>query len=180
MSKRKVIESERKFSGKICSVRVDRVEIAPGVFAPREVVEHSAAVCVLPFDRDGNVYLVRQYRHPVEEEVLEAPAGLMEEGETPLQAAARELREEIGAEGELIALGEFLPTPGYCEELIYLFMADVDRFGETDPDEDEYLQTVKMPFSLFYEQSCNGQLRDGKTVAVALRAAYRRNLCKGD
>ena len=174
MAVRRVVESQSKFTGKICSVRVDRVEIAPEVFAPREVVEHSAAVCVLPFDGEENVYLVRQYRHPVGADLLEAPAGLMEEGETPLQAAARELREEIGAEGELIPLGEFLPTPGYCEELIYLFMAQIERFGDTDPDEDEYLQTVKMPFSDFCRQACDGTLRDGKTVAVALRAAYRK------
>lgn len=173
MAKHAVIASEQKFVGKICAVRVDRVEIAPGVFAPREVVEHCPAVCVLPVDKDGNVYLVRQYRHPIGEDLLEAPAGLMEKGETPLQAAARELREETGAEGELIPLGEFLPTPGYCEELIYLFLAKVESFGETDPDEDEYLQTVKMPFADFYDRVRNGIVRDGKTVAVALRAAPR-------
>lgn len=168
-----VSESKTVFEGKIMTVRVDRVEIAPGVIAPREVVGHSPAVCVLPVDGDGNVYLVRQYRHPVGRELTEAPAGLMEPGETPVQAAARELKEEIGAVGELIALGDFLPTPGYCEELIHLFLAKVESFGDTAPDEDEFLQTVRMPFPEFYGQVRDGILNDGKTVAVALRAACR-------
>ena len=176
MARRAVTASEQKFQGKICAVRVDRVEIAPDVFAPREVVEHCAAVCVLPVDREGNVYLVRQYRHPVGEDLLEAPAGLIEAGETPAEAAARELREETGAEGELVPLGEFFPTPGYCDERIHLFLARVDRFGDTAPDEDEYLQTEKMSFAAFYDMVRDGTLRDGKTIAVALRAAPRPQL----
>ncbi|MBP3301187.1 MAG: NUDIX hydrolase [Clostridia bacterium] len=167
----RVLESSRVFEGRILRVRVDRVEVAPGVVAPREVVEHAPGVCVLPVDAEGMVYLVRQYRHPFAEELLEAPAGMMEEGETPVFAAARELREEIGAEGELISLGEFLPTPGYCDEQMFLFLARVSRFGETAPDEDEFLQTVSMPFSEFYEKALNGALRDGRAAVLAFRAA---------
>ncbi len=170
MAQLNVTESARKFEGKILSVRVDRVEIAEGVFASREVVEHRPAVCVLPFDKEGNVYLVRQYRYAVGEALLEAPAGLMEEGETPEQAALRELREETGALGTVEPVGEFFPTPGYCEEKVYFFVARVESFGETEPDEDEFLQTVRMPFSEFFEACRNGMLRDGKTVALALRS----------
>jgi len=166
-----VLESERVFEGKIMTVRVDRVEVSPGIVVPREVVEHVPSVCILPVDREGTVYLVRQYRHPVGGFLLEAPAGMMDEGETPEYAAARELREEIGAEGELIPLGEFLPTPGYCDEKMYLFLARVSRFGETDPDEDEFLETVTMPFAEFYRKAVDGTLRDGRALALALRAA---------
>ena len=171
MSQHAVTESVRRFVGKVLSVRVDRVEVAPGIFAPREVVEHVPSVCILPVDERGIVYLVRQYRHPVGADLLEAPAGMMDEGETPEYAAARELREEIGAEGELIALGEFLPTPGYCDERMFLFLARVSRFGETAPDEDEFLETVSMPFSEFYRKAVDGTLRDGRALALALRAA---------
>lgn len=171
MAKRKVFDSVRKFDGIILSVRVDRVELENGVVAFREIVEHKPAVCILPVDRDGTVYLVRQYRHAFGEYVTEAPAGLIEEGETPEQAALRELREETGAVGTLTPLGEFYPTPGYCEELVHLFLARVDSFGETDPDEDEFLYTVKMTFDEFYKQARDGGLRDGKNVALALRAA---------
>lgn len=171
MKQRKILESTRKFEGKILSVRVDLVEMENGSFAPREVVEHEPSVCVLPVDREGNVYLVRQYRHPFGCELLEAPAGMMEQGESPEVAACRELREEVGAEGELIPLGEFLPTPGYCDERMYLYLAKVSQFGETDPDEDEFLQTVKMPFSDFYRRAVCGDLRDGRLLALALRAA---------
>ena len=68
-------------------------------------------------------------------------------------------------------MGEFLPTPGYCDEQMFLFLARVSRFGETAPDEDEFLQTVSMPFSEFYEKALNGALRDGRAAVLAFRAA---------
>lgn len=168
---RRVVESERIYEGRVLNLRVDRVEVAPEKFAPREVVEHTPGVCVLPVDGEGNVYLVRQYRHPMGEDVLEAPAGMMELGEEPAFTARREMKEEIGAEGELTYLGEYLSSPGYCSELVYLFLSRVDSFGDTNPDEDEYLQTVKMPFSRFYQMATEGSIRDGKTLVLALRAA---------
>ncbi len=170
MARRNVSESVRIYDGRILSVRVDQVEMEDGSYAPREVVEHCPAVSVLPVDGDGNVYLVRQYRHAVGEELIEAPAGLMEAGETPEQAALRELREETGALGTVTAVGDYYPTPGYCEEVIHLFLAKVESFGDTDPDEDEFLQTVKLPFDEFYQRVYDGRLRDGKTIALALRA----------
>ena len=170
MASRQVLETSRKYDGKILSVRVDTVILEDGAPAPREVVEHKPAVCVLPVDRKGNVYLVRQYRHAVGEYLLEAPAGLMEEGETPEEAALRELREETGACGSVTCVGDYFPTPGYCEELIHLFLADVESFGETDPDKDEFLQTEVLDFAEFYQMARDGRIRDGKTVALALRA----------
>lgn len=176
MAQRKVQKSTRVFDGWILSVRVDEVDVGEGVIAPREVVEHKPAVSILPIDGDGNVYLVRQYRHAVGQEMIEAPAGLIEEGETPEQAALRELREETGAIGTVESLGIYVPTPGYCEEIIHLFLARVTSFGETDPDDDEFLQTIKLPFDEFYDQVRDGTLRDGKTIALALRSAPRPNL----
>ncbi len=170
MAQRKVWESFRKYEGKILSVRLDVVEMEDGSRAPREVVEHKPAVSVLPMDGEGNVYLVRQYRHAVGRDMVEAPAGLMESGETPEQAALRELREETGILGSVTAVGEYLPTPGYCEEVIHLFLAKTESFGKTDPDEDEFVQTVKLPFDEFYRQVCQGRIQDGKTVALALHA----------
>ena len=170
MAQRKVSESRRIYEGRILSLRVDQVEMEDGSYAPREVVEHSGAVSVLPVDREGNVYLVRQYRHAVGESLLEAPAGLMEAGETPEEAALRELREETGARGTVTFVGDYLPTPGYCEEVIHLFFAAVESFGQTDPDEDEFLQTEVLSSEEFLRQTRNGTIRDGKTLALALRA----------
>lgn len=170
VARRKVSESVRHFEGAILSVRVDRVELEDGRYAAREVVEHRPAVSILPIDRFGNVYLVRQYRHAVGEDVLEAPAGLTESGETPEQAALRELREETGAVGSVRYVGDFYPTPGYCEEIIHLYVADVESFGQTDPDEDEFLQTVKLPYDEFYQMALDGRIRDGKTAVLALRS----------
>ncbi len=173
MAERKVRHSARKYEGRIVSVRLDEVEMEDGSFAPREVVEHKPAVCVLPFDSDGNVYLVRQYRHPMGQDILEAPAGLMEAGETPEEAALRELREETGALGTVTPVGDFYPTPGYCSEVIHLFLGKVESFGLTDPDEDEFIKTEKLSFDAFYEMASDGRIKDGKTVALALRAEKR-------
>ncbi len=170
MALRKVTQSDVKYQGRIVSVRLDEVEMEDGTFAPREVVEHKPAVCILPVDGEGNVYLVRQYRHPMGEEIAEAPAGLIEEGETPEEAALRELREETGALGTVTYVGEFYPTPGYCSEVIHLFLGRVETFGETDPDEDEFLKTEKLSFCDFYKMAVDGRIKDGKTVALALRA----------
>ena len=166
----KVLESKRIYEGKIFSVRSDRVDFGNGCVAVREVAEHGGAVCVLPVDENGTVYLVRQYRHAAGRDVLEAPAGGMEPGETPEEAALRELREETGASGTLIPMGEYLPTPGYCSEKIYLFCARVTGFGETDFDEDEFLSTETYPFAEFYQMARDGRISDGKTIAAALRA----------
>ncbi len=170
MALRKVTQSDVKYQGRVVSVRLDEVEMEDGSFAPREVVEHKPAVCVLPIDREGDVYLVRQYRHPLEKEILEAPAGLIEAGETPEEAALRELREETGALGTVTYVGDFYPTPGYCSEVIHLFLGRVESFGDTDPDEDEFLKTEKLSFCNLYQMAADGRIKDGKTIALALRA----------
>ena len=167
----KTLSSETKFDGKIMHVRRDIVELPNGHQAFREVVDHSGGVCVLALDKENNVLLVSQFRYPYMEVLREIPAGKLEKGEDPRAAALRELREETGAvPGELRSLGELYPSPGYCGEIIRMYLARDLQFGETDPDEDEFLNLERIPFSTLVEQVLSGEIKDAKTIAAALKA----------
>ena len=122
-------------------------------------------------DDEGNVYLIRQYRIAFEEEVLEMPAGKLEKGEDPFEAAKRELSEETGFTAKhYFNLGEMWPTVGYCGEKIYLYLATGLTAGETHPDDDEFVTTVKMPFEQAYNMCMDGTIKDGKTLIALLKA----------
>ncbi len=124
MQPERMISSERVFDGRIVRVRADAVLLPNGRNATREVVEHRPSVVVVPIDADGNAILVRQYRYPAEQVLLEAPAGVVEESETPDDCAMRELQEEIGfSSRDLRALGGFWMSPGYCTEFMYAYLA---------------------------------------------------------
>ena len=173
-----MLDSRPAYDGKLLHVRLDTVRLPNGKTAFREVVRHPGAVVIVPIDRDGNVHLVRQFRYPCGRAVLEVPAGKLEPGEDPFAAAQRELSEETGAHaGRWTDLGRLLPTPGFCDELQHLYLARELTFGETHPDEDEFLEQVTVPFEEAVSMAADGRLEDSKSVAAILRAAYR---CKED
>ena len=143
----KKLSSEKIFDGRILHIRRDTVELPDGAQSTREVVDHPGGVCVLALDDEGRVLLVRQFRYPYEKVLTEIPAGKLEYGEDPEKAALRELREETGAvPGKFRSLGELYPSPGYCGEIIRLYLAQELTFGETALDEDEFLDVERMPF----------------------------------
>lgn len=167
----KTLSSKLVYDGGLLKVYRDTVELVDGSTAWREVVRHPGAVVMVPVDQEGNVYLVRQYRYPCGETVLEVPAGKLEHGEQPFPAAQRELEEEIGARaGRWTSLGEMLPTPGFCDELQRVYLAQELEFGQSHPDADEFLEVVKLPLGEAEEMAVDGRLRDSKTVAALLRA----------
>ncbi len=167
----KQLESEQLFEGKIVRLYRDTVELPNGKTAFREVVRHPGGVIILPIDGEGNVRMVRQFRYPFGRAILEIPAGKLEYGEEPFSAARRELSEEIGATAERWTdLGKLLPTPGFCDEVHHLYLARELTFGETHPDEDEFLEQVKLPFDEAWAMAADGRLQDGKTVAALMRA----------
>ena len=167
----KTLESQTLFDGKIVHLRRDIVEVPGGGHAIREVVDHPGGVGIVPVDADGCVFLVRQFRYPYGKAVLEVPAGKLEWGEEHFSAAQRELEEEIGARAERwTPMGEMLPTPGFCDELQHVYLARGLTFGETHPDEDEFLEIEKLPFAEAVEMAVDGRLEDSKTVAAILRA----------
>ena len=166
----KTISSEEIFSGRILHIRRDTVELPGGGRSFREVVDHPGGVCVLALDDENRVLLVRQFRYPYEKVLTELPAGKLEIGEDPEQAALRELREETGAvPGTFQSLGELYPSPGYCGEIIRMYLARDLTFGEAHLDEDEFLNLERVPFDQLVEQVLSGEIKDAKTIAAVLK-----------
>lgn len=172
--KEKTLSSKLVYDGRLLKVYYDTVELVDGNTSWREVIRHPGAVVVVPIDGDGNVHLVRQFRYPYGRAVLEVPAGKLEPGEDPFAAAQRELSEEVGAQAaSWTAMGQILPTPGFCDELQRVYLAQGLTFGAIHPDEDEFLEHVVMPFEEAVAMAVDGRLEDSKTVAAILRAHLR-------
>lgn len=168
----KNISEQTIFSGKIFSVKQRKVILENGAEQNRELVIHGGGAAVLPIDDDNNVYLIRQFRAPFEQEVLEIPAGKLEKGEDPLPAAKRELSEETGFSAKhYFDLGQMWPTVGFCSEIIHIYMATGLCAGETHPDEDEFVTLEKIPFQQAYNMCIDGTIKDGKTLVAILKAA---------
>ena len=164
------LSSEKIFDGRILHIRRDTVRLPDGSDATREVVDHPGGVCVLALDDENRAQLVSQFRYPYKEVVREVPAGKLEYGEDPREAAIRELAEETGATaGEFRSLGELYPSPGYCGEIIRMYLARDLTFGETHLDKDEFLNLERIPFGQLVEQVVSGEIKDAKTIAVVLK-----------
>lgn len=167
----KTLSSKEVFDGKVIRVCHDSVELENGETALREVVYHNGGVCVLPLTDSGEVIFVKQFRYPYKEEVLELPAGKLNKGEDPFESAVRELREETGAEAKkYISLGRLYPSPGYCGEIITMYLAEDLSFGEQSLDEDEFLDTIRIPFEKAVEMVLSGEIPDAKTQTAILKA----------
>ena len=167
----KTLASELIFDGVLLKLYRDEVELPGGGRSAREVVHHPGGAAVVALDGDGNVYLERQFRYPYRKVVTEIPAGKLEEGEDPFDAIRRELKEEIGATANRWdSLGHIMPSVGYTDEMLYLYLARDLTFGETHWDKDEYLEPFKLPFAEALARAADGRINDGKTVAALFRA----------
>lgn len=165
------LESTPIYPGKILSVRRDEVRLPNGRLTTREIVEHSDSVCMVPLDAAGNVVLVRQYRHAVAAELLEVPAGGIEEGETPEAAAIRELREEIGhTAGQLRPLSGYYLAPGWCDEYMYAYLATQLSPDPMSQDYDEIVETRRVPLPATLDLIARGEIQDAKSIAAILLA----------
>ncbi len=159
------------YRGKIINLKVDRVELAGGGAAVREVVEHAGAVAVVAVDSAENVLLVRQYRYPTGKELLEVPAGMVEQGEDPLSSAKRELAEETGARASSWQyLFGFYSSPGFCDEYLRVYLARELEFASQNLDEDESIELVKIPLGRVPEEIERGAIQDAKSIAGLLGA----------
>ena len=175
----KQLSSEYFFKGKIINMRRDRALLPDGNEAFREVVEHPGGVCVAALCEDGSVLFVRQFRYPYSEDVLEIPAGKRDRGEEPIVCGKRELLEETGAVAEnFFSLGTLYPTPGYTDEVIYMYGATGLSFGEARPDEDEFLTLEKIPLEKAVEMVMNGDLHDAKTQTCIIKLWYLKTIGK--
>ena len=164
----KTIDTERIFEGKIINVRRDRVTVMEGE-SFREIVEHNGGAVVAAVKEDGCMIMVRQFRKPAERVMLEVPAGKIDEGETPEEAALRELKEETGyVAGSIQKLTEMYPSVGYSEEVLHLFLCTNLTPGETDFDENEAIDIEEYPIEQLFSMVMNGEIQDGKSQVAIL------------
>ncbi len=163
---------ERIYKGKILDVQKWTVTLPNGESSLREIMIHNGASAIAPVDDEGNVYLVRQFRTPFERVLLEVPAGKLDyAGEDRLEAAKRELREETGFTAEhWTHLTDLLTTPGFCSEVISLYLARGLEKGSLDLDDDEFIDLVKMPLDEALQMVYDGKIADAKTVSCLLLA----------
>lgn len=172
----KTLHVKELFSGRILSLELHDVRLDDGTESVREIVRHRGAIAVLVRHADGRILLVRQFRKPVEEEVLELVAGTLDPGEDPAVCARRELAEETGFSADrLESLGDLYLTPGYSTERIHLFYAEVSgEPGEKQEDHDENVELVPLAEADFLERIREGSLLDAKTLAAWLRWTLRQ------
>ena len=170
----KQLSSELIFDGRVVHLYYDKIELPDGKEATREYIKHVGAVCVLPITDEGEAVCVRQYRYPLGRTVLEIPAGKLDsKDEDPLEAAKRELREETGAVSKKMTyLGKFYSSPAILDECIYMYLVEELEFGETEPDEDEFLEIERVPLDVLAEMIASGKIEDGKTQAAVMKAVY--------
>ncbi len=170
----RVATTRRIYEGRIVRLREDTAELADGRTVLREVVEHTEVAAIVPVDSDGNIILVRQYRLPAREALLEIPAGGAEDSEGIEEAAQRELREETGYRaGRLERLCGFFVSPGYCTEFIHVFLAADLVEDPTDGDPDEVIALERMPLADATRLIDAGEIKDGKSIIGLLLASQR-------
>jgi 8-oxo-dGTP pyrophosphatase MutT (NUDIX family) len=177
-----VVNSQRQFTGRVISLRTDEVQMSDGSVSTREIVEHPGAVAIVALDEDDRVILVRQYRHPIGEYVVELPAGLLDvDGESALNAARRELFEEAALTAEAWnVLVDLLPSPGMSDEAIRVFLArgltDVAATDRFVPEHEEITMTVeRVPLDDAVKMALSGELTNATAVAGVLAAGVAQS-----
>ena len=169
MSAEKTLSSQIIYEGRAVKLRVDTVQAADGRQTTREIVEHADCVAVIVVDADDNVLLVKQFRKPVEKELLEIPAGGIDSGEDPEAAVRRELQEEIGYLPQRIErLGGFYSTPGYCSEYLYLYLATDLTPSQLHAEDTEGIEVVRVPIKQVADLIASGKICDAKSIAGLL------------
>lgn len=162
----KLIEKNEKYKGKVITVEENTVELPNGNHATREVVYHKGAVCLIAV-ADEYMYFVRQYRYAPDEVLLEVPAGKIEIGEDPSVTAEKELKEEIGGRAQNIKkVHEFYVSPGFSNELVYLYEATGITIEDQALEDDEFLEIEKIHISALFNLLKSGRVRDAKTIVA--------------
>ncbi len=167
----KSVTSKEIFRGKIVTLKVDEVLMPDGGLTSRELVLHPGGVGVVAVDGDGQVILVRQFRKPLETDIYEIPAGKLDKGEDHRLCGIRELEEETGLRAEAFTyLGHIYPSPGFTDEITHVYLATGLSQGECHPDEDEFLDVVRMPFQEAIQLVMENKINDAKSVMGLLKA----------
>lgn len=164
----------RAFTGKIINIDIDWITDPPSALrVRREVVRHPGAVAIIPCLPGAKIVLVRQYRYPIDKWIWEIPAGLLEPNEKPEDCAARELAEETGYRARNLSLLATLhSSPGFCDEVVYLFFADNLKPGKAKPDTEESFEVKTFSILEVLEMISRGEITDSKTVNGILLVAH--------
>lgn len=163
----KILTSNTLYEGQILNLSLSSVLLPNLRIANREIIQHSNSVVVIAFDKDEQLILVKQYRISIGKFLFEFPAGAIENGENPSTAALRELREETGYEAKsLKLLGEFYLAPGFCTELMYVFLAENLILKKQQLDEDEFVDVVRFKLEKFDSYVKKGKIIDAKSIAA--------------
>ena len=163
------VESKYIYKGRIVNLRDDTVKLPNGRKTKREIVEHKDVVAIVALDEKENILMVKQYRKPVEQALLEIPAGGVEIGENADTSALREMQEETGhLPKQLKKIGGVYASPGYCTEFLHLYLATDLVPSKLSADDDEHIELVKVPLSKIPQLISSGEICDAKSVAALL------------
>ena len=166
-----LLKTEITYRGRAFTIRRDSLRLPDGHETRFDIVEHVGSVIIIPLDSQGNLLFVRQYRHAAGLDLLELPAGTLDEGEAPKACAHREIREETGmAAGTMRALGGFYLAPGYSTEYMHVFLATDLRPDPLEADADEFLSVETIPLGRALEIARAGEILDAKSLAALLLA----------
>ena len=171
----KTMDVKEIFSGNIIKVELQTVELCNKNIAKREIIRHRGGVAVVPVTKNKEIIMVRQFRKPFDEELLEIPAGKIERDEKPEVCAVRELQEETGLAADKISLINVMyPSPGYTDEKIYIYKAEGLTEGKLSLDEDEFLSVEKYTLKQAVDMIKTGMIKDAKTI-IAIMLVAREN-----
>jgi len=167
----KKLSSKQIFDGVVVKLFVDEVELPDGSKSIREIVRHPGAVCVIPVDENGDVIMIKQFRYPFGEILYEIPAGKLEPGEDPYEAAKRELEEETGVNARCVEfIGTMYTTVAILDEKIHMYLATGITYKNAHPDEGEFLEVEKIPLKTLVQMVMDGKIPDSKTQIAILKA----------
>ena len=166
----KKLSENTVFTGRVFSVSVDKVLLENGKTGEREVLHHHGGACIAALTPENEIYMIRQFRYAMGQELWELPAGKLEPGEDPEKAAHRELAEECGLMADTMRdIGPVYPSVGYDSEIIYCYLAQNLTPCEMHLDEDEFLNVDRIPFDELYSRCLSGEITDAKTVVSVLK-----------
>lgn len=161
----KTLDKKNIYSGKIISLDIETVLLPNNRKAKREIVKHPGAVAILPINDKNEIFFVKQYRKAIDSELIEVPAGKIEPNENPKECAIRELKEEIGQKAnKMTYIGEFFTSPGFSNEIIYLYKAEELAPCQLEKDEDEFIIIEKYEKAKVIEMINDGIITDAKTI----------------